>query len=211
MLRIGQGCDLHQLSFGRPLVIGGFIVPDAKGAKGHSDADCLTHAIIDAILGAAGLGDIGHHFPDDDPRWANARSIEMLKIVGEKIRSLGFIINNVDSTVHLQTPKIASMKATIAQNIADALKIQPFQVNIKAKTGEGIGPIGKNEAIEAYAVCLLDEPSPDALVNPQIKAEKPKSFSISIPLDEPPAPPAQQQGPDETPKGPQNDPPKQIF
>ncbi|MBN1808268.1 MAG: 2-C-methyl-D-erythritol 2,4-cyclodiphosphate synthase [Planctomycetes bacterium] len=187
MLRIGEGSDIHPLAFGHPLVIGGFVIADAKGARGHSDADCLTHAVIDALLGAAGLGDIGHHFPDDDDQWKGARSLDLLSMVGEKLHGLGFTIDNIDATVFLQAPNIKPIKSTIAQNIAEALGIQPFQVNIKAKTGEGIGPIGKLEAIEAHAVCLIEEPGSVEL--PPQKESRPRSISISLPMEEDSAPP----------------------
>ena len=185
MQRIGEGSDIHPLSFGRPLVLGGVTIPDAKGAKGHSDADCLTHAVIDAVLGAAGLGDIGHHFPDSDERYRNAFSIKLLETVGEKLRKLGFIVNNVDATVFLQAPKLEPYKSAMAQNIATALKIQPFQVNVKAKTGEGLGPVGKLEAVEAHAVCLVEEPDPTA----QPKKDTRKAVSIDLPPETPNAAP----------------------
>ena len=187
MIRIGEGSDVHPLSFGKPLVLGGVTIPDAKGAKGHSDADCLTHAVIDAILGASGMGDIGHHFPDDDDRYKNASSIKLLETVCEKITKLGFTVHNIDATVMLQAPKIEPYKRAMAQKIAEALKIQPFQVNIKAKTGEGLGPVGKLEAIEAHAVCLVEEPDPNA--PPKKKEQAPKVISMNIGPEEPNAAP----------------------
>lgn len=156
-MRIGEGCDMHALAFGRPLVLGGEVIPGAKGARGWSDGDCLTHAIIDALLGAAGLGDIGQHFPDDDERYKDARSIDLLQAVGKRISTLNFMVVNIDATVVLQAPKLAAYKTRMAQNIASALGIQAFQVNIKAKTGEGVGPVGNSEAIEVRAVCLIEE------------------------------------------------------
>lgn len=156
-MRIGQGYDIHPLAFGRPLVLGGVEIPEAKGARGWSDADCLTHAVVDAILGAAGLGDIGHHFPDDDENLKDVRSIEFLEPVAKKAKSLGYMIINIDASVIIQAPKLAPYKTMMAQNIAEGLGIQPFQVNVKAKSAEGLGPVGQGEAVEAQAVCLLDE------------------------------------------------------
>ena len=155
MIRVGIGTDKHRLAFGKPLLLGGVKVESGKGAIGHSDADTLAHAVIDAVLGAAGLGDIGHHFPDDDPQWAGADSIEMLKKVASIIQSGGFKVVNVDAIVHIQTPKLGRDKQKMAGNLANALGIPSHTVNVKAKSGEQVGPIGREEAISATAVVLL--------------------------------------------------------
>jgi len=156
MIRFGIGTDKHRLTPGKALILGGVTVPSIKGAFGHSDADTLTHAVIDALLGAAGLGDIGHHFPDSDPKWKNANSIEMLKKVVDILQLAGFRPVNVDVSVHLEMPKLGRLKQEMAGNIADALQLPRHMVNIKAKTGEEVDAVGRNEAVEAFAVAQIE-------------------------------------------------------
>lgn len=154
-MRIGQGWDVHRLVEGRPLVLGGVAIPHAKGLLGHSDADVLLHAITDALLGAAGLGDIGRHFPDTDPTFKGADSRVLLQQVASRVRGAGFRIGNVDATVLAQAPKLAGHIPAMVESIAACLEISPGSVNVKAKTYERLGPVGAEEAIEAQAVCLL--------------------------------------------------------
>ena len=154
-LRIGQGYDLHALVSGRPLILGGVPVPFDKGLQGHSDADALLHAITDALLGAAGLGDIGTHFPDTDPAYAGADSAHLLLEVMRHITALGWRVNNLDATVHAQAPKLLPYMAAMRSSVARLLQVDIAQVNLKAKTGEQLGVIGRGEAIAAQAVVLL--------------------------------------------------------
>jgi len=158
MIRVGLGTDKHRLGIGRPLIVGGVKVESLKGAVGHSDADVLTHAVIDAVLGAAGLGDIGHHFPDNDPEWKDADSLGMLRKVRLIVESAGFKIGNIDCSVHLERPRLGPLKQTMAATLAEALNIPRHMVNVKAKSGEAVGPVGSGEAIEAFAVALLSNP-----------------------------------------------------
>lgn len=153
-MRIGFGYDSHRLVKGRKLIIGGVEIPFEKGLKGHSDADVLCHAIIDAIIGALGLGDIGRHFPDTDPKWKDASSIDLLKNVVKLARNNGLDISWIDSTVITEKPKLAPYIETMKEAISKA-GITSGLINIKAKTNEGMGFIGKGEGIAAYAVCLL--------------------------------------------------------
>ncbi len=153
--RIGEGWDVHALVPGRPLVIGGVSIPYHLGLLGHSDADVLLHAITDALLGAAGLGDIGQHFPDTDPRWKGANSGDLLQATGQMLAAAGWKIGNIDSTVVAQAPKLASHKPAMQVRIAQALGISKDQVNIKAKTAEKLGPVGMGQSIEARAVALI--------------------------------------------------------
>ncbi len=153
--RIGFGYDLHRLVRGRRLVLGGVRIPYEKGLLGHSDADCLSHAIADAILGAAGLRDIGHFFPNTDPAHKDMDSQEILKRVQNEIAILGYIIANIDCTVIAEAPKLADYQDLMKNKIAESLQIQVSQIGIKATTNEGVGAIGAEEAIAAYAVCLL--------------------------------------------------------
>jgi 2-C-methyl-D-erythritol 4-phosphate cytidylyltransferase/2-C-methyl-D-erythritol 2,4-cyclodiphosphate synthase len=153
--RVGQGHDLHRLVEGRPLVIGGVTIPYDRGLAGHSDADVLLHAVTDAVLGAAGLGDIGRHFSDRDPRWAGADSRLFLREAARLAREAGWKVVNVDATVHAQAPKLAPHAAAMAAHVAQALGIVPEDVNVKAKTAEGLGPLGRGEGIAADAVVLL--------------------------------------------------------
>ncbi|WP_404872759.1 2-C-methyl-D-erythritol 2,4-cyclodiphosphate synthase [Ideonella sp. A 288] len=154
-MRIGEGWDIHALVTGRPLVLGGVTIPHSHGLLGHSDADALLHAITDALLGAAGLGDIGRHFPDTDPAFAGADSMKLLAEAARRVRVEGWAIANIDSTIVAQAPKMAPHIPAMRERIAAALGITPQAVNVKAKTAETMGPVGEGRAIEARAVCLL--------------------------------------------------------
>jgi 2-C-methyl-D-erythritol 2,4-cyclodiphosphate synthase len=154
-IRIGEGWDIHALVEGRTLTLGGVVIPHDKGLLGHSDADVLLHAITDALLGAAGLGDIGRHFPDSDPAFKGANSAVLLGLVMRQVRAKNWRIGNVDTTVIAQAPRLAAYISSMVQSIARTLEIAPHQVNVKAKTAEGMGPVGRKEAIEARAVVLL--------------------------------------------------------
>ena len=154
-LRIGEGWDVHALVPGRPLIIGGVHIPHTQGLLGHSDADVLLHAITDALLGAAALGDIGRHFPDTDERFKGADSSVLLAEAARRVRAAGFEIGNVDSTVIAQAPKLAPHIAAMCEGIARTLGLATAQVNVKAKTAEKIGPVGQGLSIEARAVALL--------------------------------------------------------
>lgn len=153
--RIGEGWDIHALVPGRKLIIGGVDIPFERGLLGHSDADVLLHAITDALLGAAGLGDIGRHFPDTDERFKDADSIALLAEAARRVREAGFQVGNVDSTVIAQAPKLAPHIDAMRQRIAQALEVQIGQVNVKAKTAEKLGPVGQGQAIEARAMLML--------------------------------------------------------
>jgi 2-C-methyl-D-erythritol 2,4-cyclodiphosphate synthase len=157
-LRIGQGFDVHALVYGRKLLIGGVDIPHPKGLLGHSDGDVLLHAICDALLGAAGLGDIGQHFPDTDGRYQGADSLELLREVGARIGAMRFKVANLDATVIAQEPRMAPHIPQMVQNIARVLAIGAGQVNVKAKTTERLGYIGRGEGIAAEAVALLETP-----------------------------------------------------
>lgn len=154
-MRIGQGYDVHRLVEGRKLILGGVEIPYEKGLLGHSDADVLLHAIMDALLGAAALGDIGQHFPDTDEKYKGISSLELLRRVGEILGENGFLIENIDSTVIAQRPKLLSYRPMMTENIAGALGIEKDQVSVKATTEEGLGFTGTGEGIAAQAVCLL--------------------------------------------------------
>ena len=154
-LRIGEGWDIHALVPGRKLVIGGVEIPFHSGLLGHSDADVLLHAITDALLGAAGLGDIGKHFPDTDERFKGADSVVLLTEAARRVREKGHQIGNIDSTVIAQAPKLAPHIDAMRERIAQALGVTIEQVNVKAKTAEKLGPVGQGQAIEARAVVLL--------------------------------------------------------
>ncbi|AVO34138.1 2-C-methyl-D-erythritol 2,4-cyclodiphosphate synthase [Ottowia oryzae] len=153
--RIGEGWDVHALVPGRPLVIGGVTIPHTHGLLGHSDADVLLHAITDALLGAAGLGDIGTHFPDTDAAFKGADSYALLAEAARRVHAQGWRVGNVDSTVIAQAPRLAPHRAAMVERIASALQIAPDQVNVKAKTAEKLGPVGQGAAIEARAALLL--------------------------------------------------------
>lgn len=153
--RIGEGWDTHALVTGRPLVIGGVHIPHTHGLSGHSDADVLLHAITDALLGAAALGDIGRHFPDSDAQFKGADSWLLLQKVGQLLKTNGHQIGNIDATVIAQAPKLASFIPAMCERIAQALDISAQQVNVKAKTAEKMGPVGEGLSMEARAVVLI--------------------------------------------------------
>lgn len=153
--RIGQGYDLHRLVEGRPLILGGVEIPYEKGLLGHSDADVLLHAITDALLGAAGLGDIGRHFPDTDPQYKGANSVVLLQEAVGKVVKAGWVVVNVDATVIAQAPKLAPHMDRIRESVAKALGVDLQRVNIKAKTKEECDAVGKKEAIEVHSIALL--------------------------------------------------------
>jgi len=159
-IRVGEGWDVHQLVAGRKLILGGVEVPHTTGLLGHSDADVLLHAITDALFGAAGLGDIGRHFPDTDAQFRGADSAVLLGEAARRVRAAGWEIGNVDSTVIAQAPKLAPHIPAMCQRIAQVLGLAPEQVNVKAKTAEKLGPVGQGEAIEARAVALLHSRRP---------------------------------------------------
>ena len=156
--RIGEGWDVHALVPGRRLVIGGVDIPHGMGLLGHSDADVLLHAITDALLGAAALGDIGSHFPDTDARFRGADSVVLLVEAARRVREKGYAIGNIDSTVVAQAPRLAAHMPAMRERIAGALGLQIDQVNVKAKTAERLGPVGQGLAMEARAVVLLHRP-----------------------------------------------------
>ena len=154
-IRVGQGYDVHQLVAGRPLILGGVTIPFEKGLLGHSDADALLHAITDALLGAAGLGDIGSHFPDTDIAFRGADSGVLLAEAARRVRAAGYEIVNIDSTVVAQAPRLAAHIAAMRVVIASAVGVAEGQVNVKAKTAERLGPVGQGLAMEARAVALI--------------------------------------------------------
>ena len=156
-MRVGIGYDIHRFVEGRPLMLGGVEIPHIMGLEGHSDGDALLHAICDAILGAAGLDDIGHQFPVNDDRYLNISSIELVREVSEKVNKKGFKVEYIDSVIILEEPKIAPFKDKMRREIAPALGIDINSINIKATTQEGIGAIGRGEALAAYAVACLNE------------------------------------------------------
>jgi 2-C-methyl-D-erythritol 2,4-cyclodiphosphate synthase len=155
-MRIGQGFDIHALAAGRKLIIGGVTIPYERGLAGHSDADVLLHAICDALIGAAALGDIGKHFPDTDPRYAGIDSRKLLREVAQLLRAKGYRVVNVDSTVIAQAPKLAPYIVAMCENIAADLGLQATDVNVKAKTAEKLGALGRGEGIAAEAVVLIE-------------------------------------------------------
>jgi len=155
-MRVGQGFDVHAFIGGRKLVIGGVEIPHEKGLEGHSDADVLLHAICDALLGAAGLGDIGQHFPDHDPKYAGIDSRRLLKDVAKKIRTLSFRVINVDATILAQAPRMAPHIPRMIGNIAADLELAPAAINVKATTTERLGFLGRGDGIAALAVALID-------------------------------------------------------
>lgn len=156
-LRIGQGYDLHRLVPERDLIIGGVKIPHDKGLLGHSDADVLCHAIIDALFGAVAAGDIGRHFPDTDPAFKGADSIKLLQEAGKILTEKGFKIVNIDSTIIIQKPKMAPHTDKMRENIAQTLNIRTDEVSVKAKTNEGMDSTGKEEAVQAFAVVLVEK------------------------------------------------------
>ena len=155
MHRIGSGSDIHRLLPKGQLILGGVQVSSDIGVKAHSDGDVLAHAVIDALCGAASLSDIGEHFPDNDSMYAGADSMKLLEVIISKVRELGYSVCNIDTTIHLEKPKLKNFKKNIALNMAGVLAVDVSQVNVKAKTAEGFGPVGTGEAISADAVVLL--------------------------------------------------------
>lgn len=155
-LRIGLGTDLHRLEEGIPLVLGGITIPWPKGPAGHSDGDAVVHALIDALLGAASLRDIGFHFPDTDPAYKGASGTDLLKNVHALLKSHGWQLVNADVVVHLQAPKLLPHIPQMQQILAGVLETSPDSISIKAKTGEKIGAVGEEKAVEVFAVCLLE-------------------------------------------------------
>lgn len=156
-MRIGHGYDVHRLTRGRDLILGGVKIPYELGLDGHSDADVLLHAVMDALLGAAALRDIGYHFPDTDPAYKGADSLELLKIVGQKIADAGYRVGNIDVTMIAQKPKLKDYIPAMTENIARALDIPVGRVNVKATTEEKLGFTGSGEGMRCHAVCLLEE------------------------------------------------------
>lgn len=154
-IRIGQGWDVHRLVAGRPLILGGVTIPFEKGLLGHSDADALLHAITDALLGAAGLGDIGRHFPDTDPDFKGADSRALLREAYRRVQASGWTLGNVDASILVQAPKMAPHIPAMVAHLAQDLGVDASQINVKAKTYEKLGPVGQGESIEAQAICLL--------------------------------------------------------
>ena len=157
MIRIGHGYDVHRLTEGRKLILGGVEIPHEKGLLGHSDADVLVHAVMDALLGAAALGDIGQHFPDTSPEYEGADSIELLKKVGGIISGNGCSVGNIDSTIICQAPKLAGYIPEMRKNIASALECDISRISVKATTEEGLGFSGAKEGVAAHAVCVVEK------------------------------------------------------
>lgn len=170
-MRIGTGYDVHRLVEDRELILGGVKLPYEKGLLGHSDADVLLHAIMDALLGAAALGDIGKHYPDNDPAYKGISSLELLRKVGEMLEQQSFLIENIDATIIAQAPKMRPYMEDMRENIASALGIAREQVNVKATTEEGLGFTGNGEGISAQAVCLLTSPFNLALEDASSKCQ----------------------------------------
>lgn len=156
-MRIGHGYDVHRLVEGRDLILGGVKINHKTGLDGHSDADVLLHAVSDALLGAAGLGDIGRHFPDTDPKYKGADSLELLRIVGEKVAAAGYRVSNIDVTLIAQKPKVKDYIPQMQSNIASVLHLETNRVNVKATTEERLGFTGREEGMACHAVCLLEE------------------------------------------------------
>ena len=154
-MRIGLGYDIHRLIYGRKLVLGGVTIPHEKGLLGHSDADVLVHAVCDALLGAAGLNDIGFHFPDSDPEFKGISSIKLLSQTSRMLKKKGFRVVNIDSTVFAQAPKLSPYKNEMEKNIARIINIAPDRVNVKATTTEGLGIIGKEDGMAAMCIALI--------------------------------------------------------
>jgi 2-C-methyl-D-erythritol 2,4-cyclodiphosphate synthase len=157
MHRIGFGSDIHRLVAGRPLILGGVRIESDLGAEGHSDADALTHAITDAILGALALGDIGTHFPNSDERWQNAESFAFLRYAVGLVKERGYTVSNIDSTIHLERPKLQPFIEKMRIGIAEVLEVSISAVSIKCKTGEGVDAVGERRAVRADAIVLLEK------------------------------------------------------
>jgi len=154
-MRVGQGWDVHRIAPGRPLILGGVQVPSDFGLEGHSDADVLSHAITDALLGAAALGDIGMHFPDTDPQWKNGDSLVFLRHVCGLVSAAGYGIVNVDSTVIIERPKLKDFRLQIRESLANAMGLPPDRISVKFKTAERVGPVGEGRSAESQAIVLL--------------------------------------------------------
>ncbi len=162
-MRVGLGYDLHRLESNRPLILGGVTIPYDKGLAGHSDADALAHAVIDALLGAAALGNIGQHFPDTDPEYAGADSLKLLELAGKLLRDAGYEVVNIDSNIIAQAPKLNPHLDAMRVNIARTLGLDVSVVSVKAKTNEKVGPEGRGEAISTQAIALVDTSMPGAV------------------------------------------------
>ena len=156
MIRAGLGQDQHRLVRGRPFLLGGIEIPSPKGELGHSDGDALAHAVTDAVLGAAGLGDIGEFFPDSDPAWKDADSMEILRTAFSKVKESGWRLVNLDCVIICEKPKILPFRQAIRDSLAAALEVSPECIFLKGKTAEGLGSVGKGRAIEVLALCLLE-------------------------------------------------------
>jgi 2-C-methyl-D-erythritol 2,4-cyclodiphosphate synthase len=157
VIRTGLGWDVHRLTAGRPLILGGVTVPCEFGLEGHSDADILLHAVTDALLGAAALGDIGMHFPDTDPRWKDADSVQFLAHAVKMVRNLGYAIVNVDTTVILERPKLKDYRLPIRESLARTLELDVDRVSVKFKTAERVGPVGEGKSAEAQAIVTIEK------------------------------------------------------
>jgi 2-C-methyl-D-erythritol 2,4-cyclodiphosphate synthase len=155
-MRVGYGYDVHRLEEGEPLILGGVTIPHERGLVGHSDADVLLHAITDALLGAAALGDIGAHFPDTDAAWSDADSLQLLGRIRDRVQEAGFVPHNVDATVVLERPKLQPYVEAMRKNVADVLGVPMERVAVKATTNEGLGAIGRGEGAKSHAVCTLE-------------------------------------------------------
>ncbi|MDH3504726.1 MAG: 2-C-methyl-D-erythritol 2,4-cyclodiphosphate synthase [Nitrospirota bacterium] len=155
-MRVGQGYDIHPLREGRPLILGGVAIPHSQGLDGHSDADVLTHAVCDAILGAMGEGDLGTRYPSSNPEYKNLSSLVMLRSVAQTLVEKGFRLVNLDTVILAQAPKLAPYMVAMQESLAQVLQVAPSQVNVKVKSGEGIGMIGRAEGIATLAICLIE-------------------------------------------------------
>ena len=171
MFRVGMGTDIHRLEEGRPLFLGGITLPFEKGLVGHSDGDCLIHALIDALLGAAGAGDIGRHFPDTDPAFRGIRSTLLLQETRNKLLAADTDILNVDAVVTAEKPRLSPHIPSMENRLAELIKIPPDRINIKAKTNEGMGEVGRGEAIAAQVVVLLQLPPREPVQSPFSESE----------------------------------------
>lgn len=157
MIRTGLGWDVHRITPGRPMILGGVMIPSEFGLEGHSDADILLHAVTDAVLGAAALGDIGMHFPDTDPKWKGAESAQFLAHAVKLVRNLGYAIVNVDTTVILERPKLKDYRAAIRESLAKTLGLELDCVSVKFKTAERVGPVGEGKSAEAQAIVTIEK------------------------------------------------------
>jgi len=160
-MRVGQGFDTHRLIRGKPLILGGLHIRYSKGLLGYSDGDVVIHSLCDALFGAAGLEDIGEHFPDTDPRYRNADSKRLLRKTWKVVRGKGYRISNIDIIIFAEKPMLGKFKKKIAESLADLLSVESNRIGVKAKTGEGVGPVGTEEVISASAIVLLHEEMPD--------------------------------------------------